>query len=253
MRQRVQQRGFFEHHPCVTRRCVACNQKHCREYLAILPGDGKPPQPTQVPCPNCGRSFYGPHCHENHRVFSPNAQGAETPDHAICVYLRKCKKCCKSLDWWTNRHKRQRPHKCQAYVCKTCKDVVEVGTHQCYMQPVRDPDSEEEDGGPPPAKRPRRSAPRRTAHAVRFLSANDNEASDEEEEEETRPTVPPYFVYADYECTQDDQLHVPILICAKGEDHGNTFPALVFYGQTCTEQFYYWLLTKTEVLDDPRK
>ena len=37
----------FQHHSCVTRRCVACKQKHCREYLAILPGDGKPP-PTDA-------------------------------------------------------------------------------------------------------------------------------------------------------------------------------------------------------------
>ena len=54
-------------------------------------------------------------------------------------------------------------------------------------------------------------------------------------------------MYADYESTQDDRLHVPILICAKGEDHLDNVPALVFYGRSCTEQFYDWLLTKTEV------
>ena len=97
-----------------------------------------------------------------------------------------------------------------------------------------------------PAKRPRCSTPRRTAHTVHFLSANDNEASDEEEEE-SRPKLPPFS------CMQDDQLHIPILICAKGEDHGDMLPALVFYGRTCTEQFYDWLLTETEVSDEPQE
>ena len=28
---------------------------------------------------------------------------------------------------------------------------------------------------------------------------------------------------------------------------------LMFYGRTCTEQFYDWLPTKTKVLDEPRE
>ena len=50
----------FEYHPCVKRRCVACKQKDCRDYRAILSSFDKPPRPTQVPCLVCHRCFYGP-------------------------------------------------------------------------------------------------------------------------------------------------------------------------------------------------
>ena len=46
---------------------------------------------------------------------------------------------------------------------------------------------------------------------------------------------------------------MPILTCATGEDHGDTLPAVMFYRLTCTEQFYDWLLTKTEMLGEARE
>ena len=55
--------------------------------------------------------------------------------------------------------------------------------------------------------------------------------------------LPPYFVYADYECTKKEQEHVPILIYAMGEDHISSLSPLHFYGRNCTEAFYDWLLT----------
>ena len=64
-----------------------------------------------------------------------------------------------------------------------------------------------------------------------------------------RARLPPYFMYADYECTKKEQEHVPILICAMGEDHIASLPPLRFYGRDCTEAFYDWLLTLTKVGD----
>ena len=237
----------FQHHPCVKRRCIACKQKDCRDYQVILSNFDKPPRPTQVTCLVCNRCFYGSYCEHNHLTFSPRQKSVNTVEQSVCNYLQKCKTCCKSLDWWKNRSKRQRPHVCETFMCKTCKGVDRVAHHRCFMQPVVDPDPDDS----PPAKRARRAAPQHAAHALHFLAVN--ESSSEEEEENTKPKLPPYFVYADYECTQDDQLHVPILICAKGQDHNDTLPSLVFYGRSCTEQFYDWLLTKTEVLDEPRE
>ena len=234
----------FQQHPCTKRRCIACKQKDCRDYQTILSNFDKPPRPTQVTCLVCNRCFYGSHCEHNHLTFSLNQKSANSVDQSVCSYLQKCKTCCKALDWWKNRGKRRRPHVCETFMCKTCKEFDHVAHHRCFMQPVVDPDPDDS----PPAKQARRAA-----HAVHFLAVNESSENEEEEEENAKPKLPPYFVYADYECTQDDQLHVPILICAKGQDHNDTLPALVFYGRSCTEQFYDWLLTKTEVLDEPRE
>ena len=193
--------------------------------------------------------FLRPYCEQNYLTRSPKGDSVAIHQN-VCTYLQKCPECCKLLDRWKTRRKRQRLHVCETFVCKTCKGFGRVANHRCFMQPVIDPDPTE----PPSAKRSRPAAPRHAAHAVHFLSVNEDTSDSHEEEDETPPSaLPPYFVYADYECTQDDQLHVPILICAKGQDHNDTLPALVFYGRTCTEQFYDWLLTKTDVLDEPRE
>ena len=239
----------FEYHPCVKRRCVACKQKDCGDYRAILSNFDKPPRPTQVTCLVCHRNFYRPHCEQNHLTRSPKGNAAKITEN-VCTYLQKCPDCCKLVDRWKTRRKRHRPHVCETFMCKTCKGFDRVANHRCFMQPVVDPDPTD----PLPAKRSCPTAPRHAAHAVHFLSANED-SSDDPQEEDKAPssTLPPYFVYADYECTQDKQLHVPILICAKGQDHNDTLPALAFYGRTCTEQFYDWLLTKTDVLGEPRE
>ena len=62
-----------------------------------------------------------------------------------------------------------------------------------------------------------------------------------------RANLPPHLVYADFEYTQDEQEHIPILICAMGEDHISSLLPLHFYGRDCTEAFCDWLLTKTKV------
>ena len=116
--------------------------------------------------------------------------------------------------------------------------------HKCFMQPVGEGESSNDLGLP--VKRPCRSrAPRRAPHALGLLDRNvsSDSCSEEDWEEVNRAKLPPYFVYADYECTKKEQEHVPILICEMGEDHIASLPPLHFYGRGCTEAFYDWLLT----------
>ena len=113
------------------------------------------------------------------------------------------------------------------------------------MQPVGAEESSNALGLP--VKRPCRSrAPRRASHALGLLDRNvssDSYSEEENWEEVNQAKLPPYFVYADYECTKKEQEHVPILIYAMGEDHISSLSPLHFYGRNCTEAFYDWLLT----------
>ena len=60
-----------------------------------------------------------------------------------------------------------------------------------------------------PVKRPRRSgAPPRASHAVGLLDRNvsaDTYSEEENWKEVNRAKLPPYFVYADYDCTKKEQ------------------------------------------------
>ena len=50
--------------------------------------------------------------------------------------VTSCKSCRDQMNLWKSRGKRQRPHKCWGYVCKTFKDWVDIDIHKCFMQPV---------------------------------------------------------------------------------------------------------------------
>ena len=149
------------------------------------------------------------------------------------------------INLWKSRRKRQRPHKWWAYFCKTFKDCVDIDIHKCFVRPVGEEESSNDLGLQ--VKRPCRSrAPRRAFHVLGLLDRNvssDSYSEEENWEEVNGAKLPPYFVYEDYECTKKEQEHVPILICAMGEDHISSTPPLHFYGRDCTEAFYDWLLT----------
>lgn len=234
----------FDNHPCIKSRCVACKQKDCADYKRSLPVEGTIPRPTQAPCNVCCRSFYGERCLEQHRRCSPDGKVANRRGSAVCAYLYTCKSCRKQVNLWRKRHQSQRPHKCGEFYCKTCNNFAMADEHQCFIPRVLENDQVNV-VGPPAAKRPRRGM----AHALQVLESNKRRDSDEHAEEEGR-ALPPYFVYADYECTQDEREHVPILICAAGEDIEDP---LVFYGGDCTAAFYDWVQQKTKVLDRPRE
>ena len=170
----------------------------------------------------------------------------QTPQRPQCVpSYTPVRSPVNKINLWKRRRKRQSSHKCWAYCCKTFKDCVDIDIHKCFMQPVGEEESSNDLGLQ--VKRPCRSrAPSRASHALGLLDRNvssDSYSEEENWEEVNQAKLPPYFVYADYECTKKEQEHVPIPICAMGEDHISSLPPLHIYRRDCTEAFYNWLLT----------
>ena len=113
------------------------------------------------------------------------------------------------INLWKSGRKRQRPHKCWAYFCKTFKDCADI--HKCFVQSVGEEESFNDLGLQ--VKGPCRSrAPRRAFHAFGLLDRNvssDSYSEEENWEEVNGAKLPPYFVYEDYECTKKEHEHVP--------------------------------------------
>lgn len=101
----------------------------------------------------------------------PSRSGTQRSCDRLLKDLYSCEECRKQINLWKSRRKRQRPHKCWAYLCKAFKDCVEIDIHKCFMQPVGEEECSNDVGLP--AKRPCHSrAPRRASHAVVLLDRN---------------------------------------------------------------------------------
>ena len=96
----------------------------------------------------------------------------QTPQRPQCALTyTPVRSAVNKINFWKSRRKRQRPHKCWAYLCKTFTDCVDIEIHKCFMQPVGAEESSNALGLP--VKRPCRSrAPRRASHALGLLDRN---------------------------------------------------------------------------------
>ena len=120
-----------QHHPCKGKRCSACGQFDCRDYVAGT-------QPSDY-CTHCHTKFYGIHCKRHH--FDTNQ----------CQSFKTCMKC--QAQYFVIKGKR---HRCGFSKCPVCTKWVFIEDHKCYIQPVveEQPEPTEEGGGcmvaPPP-------------------------------------------------------------------------------------------------------
>ncbi len=123
---------------------------------------------------------------------------------SVCQQVKKCLRCGKSM-----RIHQLADHLCRKTKCKTCKEFVDVDakdTHRCYM------------------KRPKES----------------KRKGDETEEGETTESGYDQLMFFDYECRQEDGVHVPNL-CIVHNESGDEW---VFRGENTNSEFCKWLFTK---------
>ena len=128
-------RGFctddIAHHPCEGRRCKGCQTFECPDWLAEKErvGEGRFVRPN-TSCNLCHRSFFGQTCLLHHA----SGQGK-----SMCDRLKKCRDCCKTYGVEFNaRGRRTTPtHRCGFAECDYCEKVVELASHQCFIQKVK--------------------------------------------------------------------------------------------------------------------
>ena len=130
-------RGYDEddiaHHPCDGRRCEGCHELDCPDWLAEKEraGVGRFVHPV-VTCSTCHRSFFGRGCFSCHKS-SPEGKKSQ------CQRLKKCPDCCKGymVEFNSKGNRTTPPHRCGHAVCDHCEKVVELASHQCFIQKIK--------------------------------------------------------------------------------------------------------------------
>ena len=108
-------------------------------------------------------------------------------------------------------------HRCGVAQCYSCKELVDLSTHKCFIQPADVPVDEE---------------------------------NEEVEDEQNKKPLDPLLVYANIEALQEPhRSFTPILLCYRHSEK-ESFHAL--RGEDCCWQFIYDLIDLTEVSDDER-
>lgn len=97
-------------------------------------------------------------------------------------------------------------HECGRSKCTCCQSYVDLKTHKCFIQQIKD------------KKRKR----------------DDDEESEEAEEEDQ------FYIYFDIECMQDTGRHEPNLLVAMTSDEDQPH---IFEGRSCVKDFCSWLFT----------
>ena len=125
-------------HPCEGRRCPSCHELGCADWLTEKEraGEGRFVHPT-VKCSGCHRSFFGPGCFSFHKS---SAEGKKSQ----CQRSKKCPQCCKGymVEFNARGNRTTPPHRCGYAECDHCQKVVELSSHQCYIQKLKKSDDD---------------------------------------------------------------------------------------------------------------
>ena len=126
------ERGYkhdtMSEHPCTGKKCRACCQAQCQDYLQ----NGK--EQAKHACPRCHRKFFGETCMGNHYVYSETHGVKANYDKKIknvCSTVRKCCECNRLLRDYEIETKR---HVCGISECPSCRQYKDLTIHQCYIQ-----------------------------------------------------------------------------------------------------------------------
>ena len=189
-------RGFnvqdAKHHPCEGRSCHSCNRTDCPDYKR----DG---QPTKI-CDWCHCRFYGDNCFQHHLTTK------------TCQTHKTCLKC--YAEYNVIKGKR---HRCGFSACPSCKQVVHLQSHKCFIQPHVEKESQPQ------------------------MDAEGNEK---------QPLPPPLFVWADIEAMQlADRQFEPIMLCYRTSDTNNI---VTHKGKGCVCTFLHDLDEATDIPNDDR-
>ena len=181
-----------QHHPCEGRKCKSCSRNNCPDYDRA---NRNPP----ILCNFCHCRFYGNNCFDYHREKNQ------------CAKHRTCLKCHAQYNVIKGKQ-----HRCGHASCPSCKQMVHIKAHKCFMQPVVDHPEKEDDGNGT-----------------------------------KKPLPPPLLIYADIEAMQvEDREFQANLLCYRTSER-DTF--VTHKGKDCVNMFLHDLDDAAEIPDDDRQ
>ena len=181
-----------KHHPCEGRSCHSCNRTECPDYK----GNGH----TTLICDWCHCRFYGNNCFQHHLKTKQ------------CQSHKTCLKC--HAEYHVIKGK---SHRCGFTACPSCKQVVDIRTHKCFIQPHVEKESQPEM---------------------------------DEEGNEKQPLPPPLFVWADIEAMQlPNREFQPNMLCFLTSESNII---VTHKGRQCVASFLHDLDDATDIPNDDR-
>ena len=182
-----------EHHPCEGRKCKSCSRNNCPDYNRTI---RNPP----ILCHFCHCRFYGNNCFDYHREKNQ------------CAKHRTCLKCHAQYNVIKGKQ-----HRCGHASCPSCKQMVHIKAHKCFMQPVVDHPEKEDDG----------------------------------DGTKKNPLPPPLLIYADIEAMQlPDRQFEANLLCYRTSESDTI---VTHKGKDCVCTFLHDLDDAAEIPDDDRQ
>ena len=181
-----------KNHPCEGRSCHSCNRTNCPDYKR----NGHP----SVNCDSCHCRFFGDNCFQHH-ITTKQCQ-----THKTCV---RC-----FAEYNLIKGKR---HRCGFAACPSCKQVVDMQSHKCFIQ-----------------------------HNVE----KESQPEMNEEGNEKQPLPPPLFVWADIEALQiGNRQFEPSMLCYRTCE---TKTIVTHKGKECVASFLHDLDEATDIPNDDR-
>ena len=181
-----------KNHPCEGRSCHSCNRTDCPDYK-------RDKNPTMI-CDYCHCRFFGANCFQHHLKTKQ------------CQSHKTCLKC--FAEYNVIKGKR---HRCRFAACPSCKQVVDIQSHKCFIQPHVEKESQPEM---------------------------------DEEGNEKQPLPPPLFVWADIEAMQlPDREFEPNMLCYKTSESENI---VTHKGKNCVSTFLHDMDEATDIPNDDR-
>ena len=181
-----------KNHPCEGRSCHSCNRTDCPDYK-------RNGHPTLI-CDWCHCRFFGKNCFQEH-IKTKQCQSHKT-----------CLKCFAQYNLIKGKR-----HRCGFAACPSCKQVVDMQSHKCYIQPHVEKESQPEM---------------------------------DEEGNEKQPLPPPLFVWADIEAMQlPDREFEPNMLCYRSSESENI---VTHKGKDCVCTFLHDLDEATDIPNDDR-
>ncbi len=151
-------------------------------------------------CGDCNRYFKSEECFKHHK-------DDEGPSKALCRSLVKCKSCqCVVTRVSAN------DHHCGMVRCSMCQKYVCLKGHQCFLQPVE-------------TRQPAQ------VRQQNNLLDDDVEVENDIQEQESN------LMFFDFECIQDEGVHIPNLCIVQNESGNET----VFSGPDTKNEFCEWI------------
>ena len=213
-------------HAC-RKTCKACFREDCLD----INGTGS------VPCYECHRVFFGPHCYDAHLKSPQNG-------NSLCNKVKNCENCGLRYEIKKNR---EIQHVCGGVFCKNCNSHV-PWDHRCYIRPIESPDEaqariEEDEAGMEIGEELVREAEENDINSEEdFIEATPYSAPIPSEKDVQQFSGSPYcyFDIEAYEDENDAMNHHANLIVAQTNQPGDDPPP--FFGEDAIDQFCQWAI-----------